>query len=195
MPNLTVRARVSGDPRGDGIVPSGPEDLYSVMDIVPPDYVEEFHPTVLVQNWQAIPLDSRRDDWIPESSLGGQRFIPYSVQRAMERRARRDPRTPMRKLLKGMSDVMILNDEAHHAYGEKKVKQGADPEYVVWKKVIEAVTEVARVPLVVDLSATPWYGSGAEAADGKLFEWVVSDFSVYDAFRIGACEGCSSSGG
>lgn len=185
VPNLTVRARVSGDPRGDGIVPGGIEDLYHVMDIVPPEYAEDFHPKVLVQNWQAIPLESKRDDWIPDSALGGQRFVPYSVQRAMERRTRRDPRVPIRKLLKGMGDVLILNDEAHHAYGAKKVKAGADPEYVVWKKVIQAVSEVARVPLVLDLSATPWYGSGADATDGKLFEWVVSDFSVYDAFESG----------
>lgn len=185
VPNLTVRARVSGEPRGDGIVPSGPEDLYHVMDMVPPEYVDDFHPKVVVQNWQAIPLESKRDDWIPDSQLGGQRFVPYSVQRAMERRARRDPRAPIRKLLKGMGDVMILNDEAHHAYGAKKSKAGADPEYVVWKKVIEAVSQVAKVPLVVDVSATPWYGSGADAADGKLFEWVVSDFSVYDAFESG----------
>ena len=185
VPNLTVRSRVSGDPRGDGIVPSGPEDLYHVMDMVPLEYLEDFHPNVLVQNWQAVPLESRRDDWIPDSQLGGQRFVPYSVQRALERRARRDPRTPIRKLLKGMTDVMILNDEAHHAYGAKRVKAGADPEFVVWKKVIEAVSEVARVPVIIDASATPWYGSGAEASDGKLFEWVVSDFSVYDAFESG----------
>jgi type III restriction enzyme len=37
----------------------------------------------------------------------------------------------------------------------------------------------------MDLSATPWYGSGAAKPDGTLFEWLVSDFSVYDAFESG----------
>ena len=39
--------------------------------------------------------------------------------------------------------------------------------------------------LVVDLSATPWYGSGSPKPEGTLFEWLVSDFSVYDAFESG----------
>ena len=39
--------------------------------------------------------------------------------------------------------------------------------------------------LVLDLSATPWYGSGSPKPEGTLFEWLVSDFSVYDAFESG----------
>lgn len=38
---------------------------------------------------------------------------------------------------------------------------------------------------MVDLSATPWYGSGSPKPEGTLFEWLVSDFSVYDAFESG----------
>jgi hypothetical protein len=38
---------------------------------------------------------------------------------------------------------------------------------------------------VLDLSATPWYGSGSPKPEGTLFEWLVSDFSVYDAFESG----------
>lgn len=33
------------------------------------------------------------------------------------------------------------------------------------------------------MSATPWYGTGSPKPDGTLFEWLVSDFSVYDAFE------------
>ena len=41
------------------------------------------------------------------------------------------------------------------------------------------------MPLVIDVSATPWYGSGSPKPEGSLFEWLVSDFSVYDAFESG----------
>ena len=41
------------------------------------------------------------------------------------------------------------------------------------------------MPLVVDVSATPWYGSGSAKPEGTLFEWLISDFSVYDAFESG----------
>ena len=38
---------------------------------------------------------------------------------------------------------------------------------------------------MLDLSATPWYGSGSPKPEGTLYEWLVSDFSVYDAFESG----------
>lgn len=43
----------------------------------------------------------------------------------------------------------------------------------------------ASISLAVDLSATPWYGSGSPKPEGTLFEWLISDFSVYDAFESG----------
>ncbi len=52
------------------------------------------------------------------------RFIPQSVLRAMRRRARQDPNAPIRRLLGGWRDVVVINDEAHHVYGEKRTKQG-----------------------------------------------------------------------
>lgn len=177
--------RVAGDTRGDGLVPNGTSDLYEQLDIVPPEYQEAFRPNVLVRNWHAMPLESSRDDWVPDKGLTGQRFVPYSIARALERRQRRDPRASIRKLLKGWRDCVIVNDEAHHAYGEKAAKKGEDPGYIKWNRVIDAVRDVSQVSMVVDLSATPWYGSGSPKPEGKLFEWVVSDFSVYDAFESG----------
>ena len=34
--------------------------------MVPPEYLEEFQPNMMVRNWQAIPLEAKRDDWIGE---------------------------------------------------------------------------------------------------------------------------------
>ncbi len=39
--------------------------------------------------------------------------------------------------------------------------------------------------LVLDLSATPRYGSDSPKPEGTLFEWLVAYFSVYDAFESG----------
>jgi len=91
----------------------------------------------------------------------------------------------IRKFLGSWRDVMIINDEAHYVYGERRVRSGDQPEYIKWNKIIEAIDRVARVCLVADLSATPWYGPGSPKPDGALFEWLVSDFSVYDAFESG----------
>ncbi|KAB2922174.1 MAG: hypothetical protein F9K22_12345 [Bacteroidetes bacterium] len=187
VPNLTVRDRVSGQPRGDGLDPAGEHNLYDAFEMVPPEYREEFHPNVLVRNWQGIPLDNKREDWISEGEvpLEEGRFIPQAVLRAMQRRAKQDRNAPIRRLLGGCRDLVVINDEAHHVYGEKRGKKGEDAEFIKWSKILERIGKAARLSLVLDLSATPWYGSGSPKPEGTLFEWLVSDFSVYDAFESG----------
>lgn len=192
VPNLTVRDRVrgvdqlTGEPTGSGLDPSSPENLFDEFEIIPPEYQAEFHPNIQVRNWQSIPLESRREDWIEEGELAEDgRFVPASVLWALQRRRRQDPSKAMRRVLGGWRDVVILNDEAHHVYGEKKTKKGEDPEYIKWNRIIERIRQAARIGLVVDLSATPWYGSGSPKPEGTLFEWLVCDFSVYDAFESG----------
>ena len=192
VPNLTVRDRVRGvdeftkQPTGSGLDPSSPENLYDEFEIVPPEYQSEFHPKIAVRNWQSIPLETKRDDWVPENDLIGEgRFVPASVIWALQRRHKQDPARAMRRVLGGWRDLVILNDEAHHVYGEKKAKKGEEAEYLKWSRIIERIRQAARISLVVDLSATPWYGSGSAKPEGTLFEWLVSDFSVYDAFESG----------
>ena len=113
------------------------------------------------------------------------RFVPAAVLWAMQRRARQDPDAPVRRMLRGWRDLLIINDEAHHVYGEKRTKKGEEPAYIKWSHILERIAKVARISLVADMSATPWYGSGSPKPDGTLFEWLVCDFSVYDAFESG----------
>lgn len=192
VPNLTVRDRVRGIdertalPTGAGLDPTSPENLYEEFDIVPPEYQGDFRPNVMVRNWHAIPLIDDRDDWIAEDDVVGEgRFVPASVLAAMTRRGGRDAATPIRRFLGGWRDLVVINDEAHHVYGEKRAAKGEDAGSIKWSKIIQEIAAGARIPLVVDLSATPWYGSGSPKAEGTLFEWLVSDFSVYDAFESG----------
>jgi type III restriction enzyme len=103
----------------------------------------------------------------------------------MQRRARQDPNAPIRRLLRGWRDLVVINDEAHHVYGEKRTRKGDDPGYIKWSRILDRVSKAARLSLVLDLSATPWYGSGSPKPEGTLYEWLVSDFSVYDAFESG----------
>jgi type III restriction enzyme len=192
VPNLTVRDRVRGiDERtqsvtGSGLDPTSPENLYDDFDIVPPQYREDFRPTVMVTNWHAIPLSEKRDDWLAEDEVSGEgRFVPASVLAAMQRRHGRDPAAPIRRFLGGWRDLVIINDEAHHVYGEKRTPKGEDPGFIRWSRIIHEVASSAAISIVVDLSATPWYGSGSPKPEGTLFEWLISDFSVYDAFESG----------
>jgi type III restriction enzyme len=185
VPNLTVRDRVSGLPRGDGLDPAGSQNLYDAFDMVPPEYKSEFHPNIMIRNWQAISLENRRTDWIPDEFAEEGRFVPASVLWAMRRRARQDPNGAVRRMLGGWRDLLIINDEAHHVYGEKRGRKGEEAQYIKWSKILERIGKVARIGAVIDLSATPWYGSGSPRPEGTLFEWLISDFSVYDAFESG----------
>jgi type III restriction enzyme len=185
VPNLTVRDRVSGVPRGDGVDPGGEHNLYAEFDMVPPEYAEEFQPNIKVKNWQSIPLEAKRADWIGEEIVEEGRFIPAAVLRAMRRRAQQDPNAVILRMLGNWRDVFIINDEAHHAYGAKRTRKGEEPEFIKWSKILDRISKATRVSLITDLSATPWYGSGSPKPEGTLYEWLVSDFSVYDAFESG----------
>lgn len=192
VPNLTVRDRVrgidetTGLPIGAGLDPESPENLYDEFDMVPPDYRDSFKPNVMVRNWHAVPLESKRDDWVPEGEIVGDlRFVPASILTAVQRRQKRDRASAIRRYLGGWKDLVIMNDEAHHVYGEKRTLKGEEPGYIKWSRIIQEIAATATISLVVDLSATPWYGSGSPKPEGTLFEWLVSDFSVYDAFESG----------
>ncbi len=104
--------------------------------------------------------------------------------------------------LMGMKNVMVLNDEAHHCYREKPADE--DDEGVddlkgdekdeaeknreaarLWISGIEAVNKKLGVRHIVDLSATPFFLRGSGYAEGTLFPWTASDFSLMDAIECG----------
>lgn len=182
-PNLTVRDRLR-----DSLLPHGEEggrSYYEEFDLVPPEYRELFQPKVMIRNWQSISLVPKRDDWISDTVPDGG-LIPASVFSAMRRRTRaRGPERVISRVIENARDIVIINDEAHHVYGDKKTSGDAEPDVIVWNRIIAAVQSASRLALIADFSATPWYGSGSDKPEGKLYEWVVSDFSVFDAFESG----------
>jgi type III restriction enzyme len=101
--------------------------------------------------------------------------------------------------LMGLKNVMVLNDEAHHCYKEKpgspdeEDTSREDKEEVernkeaarLWINGLEAVKRKIGVNRIVDLSATPFFLRGSGYAEGTLFPWVMSDFSLMDAIECG----------
>src|SRR5690349_9122433 len=106
--------------------------------------------------------------------------------------------------LLGMKNVLVINDEAHHCYREKP---GAEDEFEelkgedkkdareeakknkeaarLWISGLEAVKRKLGLLRVVDLSATPFFLRGSGYAEGTLFPWTMSDFSLMDAIECG----------
>jgi type III restriction enzyme len=101
--------------------------------------------------------------------------------------------------LMGLKSIMVLNDEAHHCYREKPGEddvadlKGDEKEEAqknneaarLWISGIETVTRKLGVTRVLDLSATPFFLRGSGYAEGTLFPWTMSDFSLMDAIECG----------
>ena len=105
--------------------------------------------------------------------------------------------------LMALKNVVVLNDEAHHCYrevqrpdetvdeqdslkGEDKDEAKKNNEAArLWISGIEALQRKIGVRGVYDLSATPFFLRGSGYAEGTLFPWTVSDFSLMDAIECG----------
>src|SRR3972149_9607708 len=55
----------------------------------------------------------------------------------------------------------------------------------LWISGLETVNRKLGVPRVINLSATPFFLRGAGYAEGMLFPWTMSDFSLMDAIECG----------
>ncbi len=97
--------------------------------------------------------------------------------------------------LAGYKDIIVLNDEAHHAYrqnpkdkvGKKKAEElGLDPDEATrWVEGLDRLHKTRRISRCFDLSATPFSPSGMASSDSALFTWIVSDFGLNDAIEAG----------
>ena len=101
--------------------------------------------------------------------------------------------------LMGVKRVLVLNDEAHHCYREKRGEKeegalkGDDRKEArknaeaarLWISGLETVGRKLGVSRVMDLSATPFFLRGSGYAEGTLFPWTLCDFSLMDAIESG----------
>ncbi|MEO8218504.1 MAG: DEAD/DEAH box helicase family protein [Acidobacteriota bacterium] len=101
--------------------------------------------------------------------------------------------------LMGMKNIMAINDEGHHCYREKPGEdeeddlKGDDRKEAeknkeaarLWINGLEAVQRKVGLHTIVDLSATPFFLRGSGYAEGTLFPWTMSDFSLMDAIECG----------
>src|SRR3954463_1447368 len=98
----------------------------------------------------------------------------------------------------GIRNIVVLNDEAHHCYREKQSDDGDDLKGEekeeakknneaarLWISGIETLKRKLGLAAVYDLSATPFFLRGSGYAEGTLFPWTVSDFSLMDAIECG----------
>ncbi len=97
--------------------------------------------------------------------------------------------------LAGYKDLVIINDEAHHAYrvpAEAKIskkqaaEQGLDlDEATRWIEGLDRIHKTRRLQRCFDLSAPPFAPTGKASSEAGLFSWIISDFGLNDAIEAG----------
>ncbi len=178
--------------------PNDPDSYYRSRDLVPADMAGELgRARIVITNYHAF---IRRETM--SLAKGNRALLQGHGPEIDTRESEGQMLQRVMPELMGTKGVMVLNDEAHHCYREKpgSADESDEPELTgdarkeaennseaarVWMTGIEAVQRKLGLKRVIDLSATPFFLSGSGYAEGTLFGWVASDFSLMDAIECG----------
>ncbi|MDX0001583.1 restriction endonuclease [Sinorhizobium meliloti] len=188
-PGITIKDRLRV------LLPSDLENYYRTRELVPGDMFDEISKAkIVITNYHALQLRELLEvNRVGRSLLQGRHeAIPTKeTEGQMVRRVAEE--------LMGLKNIVIINDEAHHCYREKPDNEDIEELKGEDKKVAESENEAARLWLsgieifkrklgvraIYDLSATPFFLRGSGYAEGTLFPWTISDFSLMDAIECG----------
>jgi type III restriction enzyme len=189
-PGLTIKDRLRV------LIPSDPDSYYKEREVVPSDLLDDMgRAKIVIINYHAFKQRERIDISKGGRQLlkgrTGDEIVTTETEGQMIQRVMPD--------LMGMKNILAINDEAHHCYREKPL--GVDEEELkgddkkeaeknndaarLWITGLEAVNRKLGLSRVVDLSATPFFLRGSGYAEGTLFPWTMSDFSLMDAIECG----------
>jgi type III restriction enzyme len=188
-PGITIRDRLRV------LLPNDPESYYRHRELVPADMLPDMDKAkIVVTNYHAFKLRER----VQISKVGrallkgrGEDLNTLETEGQMLQRVMPE--------LMSMKGIVVLSDEAHHCYREKadlgdaEDLKGEDKDEAkknneaarLWISGIEIVKKKLGLSAVYDLSATPFFLRGSGYAEGTLFPWTVSDFSLMDAIECG----------
>lgn len=174
-PGITVKERLQV------LYPGNPANSYDEFGLCPSEALRQKlnRAEVLVENWHSLmPLKEPERSVVKKGAESDRAF----VRRVLGK-------------LSGSKDIVVLNDEAHHAYripADAKVsknqaeEQGFDLEEATrWIEGLDRIHAELRIAHCFDLSATPFAPTGRTNTEQGLFDWVVSDFGLNDAIEAG----------
>ena len=189
-PGITIRDRLRV------LRPNDPDAYYRKRELIPHDMLRDMYEArIVIANYHTFKRRERVS--LPPGSRalltgrGGARPETLESEGQMLQRV-------MPELLR-LKRIIVFNDEAHHCYRERPASGEAEKLTGSERKEAEENTEAARlwisgleaaatrleVNRVIDLSATPFFLRGSGYAEGTLFPWTMSDFSLMDAIECG----------
>ena len=189
-PGITIKDRLRV------LQPNDPDSYYRERELVPQDMLGDLGKAkIVITNYHAFkPKETMTVSKGGRALLQGRGPDLHTVETEGQMLQRVIPE------LMGLRNVLALNDEAHHCYREKPADEddegdlrGDDHSEAqknreaarLWISGLEAVGRKLGLTRAVDLSATPFFLRGSGYAEGTLFPWTVSDFSLMDAIECG----------
>ena len=189
-PGITIRDRLRV------LQPNDPDSYYQSRELVPLDMVRDLdRAAIVITNYHAF---------LPRETLtiskGGRALLQGRGPQITTHESKGQVLQRVMPELMGIHNILVLNDEAHHCYrekpadeteegplkGEEKKEADRNQEAArVWISGLETVQDQLDIGRVIDLSATPFFLRGSGYAEGTLFPWTVSDFSLMDAIECG----------
>ena len=190
-PGITIRDRLRV------LQPNDPDSYYQSRELVPADMLQDLNKAkIVITNFHAF---KRRETL--QISTGGRNLL--KGRRGPDVQSLETEGQMLQRVmpeLMNMRSIMAINDEAHHCYrqrpedaddegrltGDDLSEAKKNREYArLWISGLEAVERRLGLRRVVDLSATPFFLRGSGYAEGTLFPWTMSDFSLMDAIECG----------
>lgn len=188
-PGLTIRDRLRV------LQPNDPDSYYKSRELVPADMLPDLdRAKIVITNYHAFKL---RDTL--QLSSGNRALLQGRGEELKTLETEGQMLQRVMPELMGMKGVLVINDEAHHCYrskpgeadetdltgDEKKEAEKNEEAARLWISGIEIVGRKLGLQRVVDLSATPFFLRGSGYAEGTLFPWTATDFSLMDAIECG----------
>jgi|CXWL01.1.fsa_nt_gi type III restriction enzyme len=188
-PGLTIKDRLRV------LQPNDPESYYRHRELVPAEFLGDLERAkIVITNYHGFKLRETL-----ELSKGNRAFLQGHGPTLSTLESEGQMLQRVMPDLMGLKNVLVINDEAHHCYREKPGEPeegelaGDDRREAehnreaarLWISGLEMVQKKLGLARVVDLSATPFFLRGSGYAEGTLFPWTMSDFSLMDAIECG----------
>ena len=94
-----------------------------------------------------------------------------------------------RLLGKDAKNILVINDEGHHAWrpSDYQIKAAREEQKAagIWTAGLDLLHNACKISQCFDFSATPFVSDGKGAHKDTLFSWIISDFSLSDSMESG----------